>query len=292
LVAQRIVRRAGLARGAMEGLRHPARPHVQAKPFAQQRRNLAVRQSELFVQQHDQRDGVRPQMRARRAERIRGLQGVAPLHASTTAAAPAHMHIEATYLRPHDRQIFLNLCGDARFDQSTAAVGTLIGQRDVKALVDHGGRPSMSMSAVPVTRSTARPTRTRRRRPFREGRGLTLARAARRLQRLCQSLNLSPQPIALPLQPSVFVAKSFAFISRVLDLTAQPLELSLRVLDRFRLVASRHARVMADSRKKYKSKIWISFVHPLTTYSVSRPVGAQRRRRRFRSSWRMRASRT
>ena len=51
---------------------------------------LAVREAEVFIEQHDQHDRVRPEMGARRPERLRRLQRVAPLHASTTVATSAH----------------------------------------------------------------------------------------------------------------------------------------------------------------------------------------------------------
>jgi hypothetical protein len=120
LVAQRRIGRRRLARGAMERVGHATGPHAHTEPVAQQRRDLAVRAAEVFIEQHDQRDRVRPAMGARRPERIRRWQRVAPLHPATTLAAPAHMHSEATHMRPHDRQILLNLGGDARLQPAAA----------------------------------------------------------------------------------------------------------------------------------------------------------------------------
>jgi hypothetical protein len=168
------------------------------------------------------------------------------------------MHIEATHMRPHDRQILLNLSGDARLDQPAATVRTRIGEGDVDPFVNRRRRLPMSMSAVTTTGASAGRTRTCRRCAFREGRRLSLPRAPRRLEGLCQPLNLPPQALALAFQPRVLIAEPLAFISRALDLTAQPLQLSLCVLDALRLVAQWHATVMADSRKKYKSKAWIT----------------------------------
>ena len=82
-----------MARGPMQRVGHATGPDAQPKPVAQQRRDLAVREAEVFIEQHDQRDRMRPEMGARRPERIRRLQRVAALHASTTVATPAHMHI-------------------------------------------------------------------------------------------------------------------------------------------------------------------------------------------------------
>jgi hypothetical protein len=168
------------------------------------------------------------------------------------------MHIKLAHVRPHDRKIFLNLRGDPRFDQAAAAVGALVGQRDVNALVDHGRRLSVAMATMPATGATARPAWMCHRLAFREGRGLPLARAACRLQCLRQPLNLTPQAIALSFQLRILIAKPLAFVARPLNLTAQPLQFSLTVFDVLRLVATRHAIVMADSRKKYKSENWIT----------------------------------
>jgi hypothetical protein len=164
------------------------------------------------------------------------------------------MHLEATHMRPHDRQILLNLSGDARLDQPAAALRARIGEGDVDPFVNRGRRLPMGMSAVATTGASSGRTRPRRRRAFREGRRLSLTRAPRRLERRCQPLNLPPQALALSFQARVLIAERLAFISRALDLTAQPLQLSLSVLDALRLVAQRHATVMADSRKKYNSK--------------------------------------
>jgi hypothetical protein len=161
-------------------------------------------------------------------------------------------------MRPHDRQILLNLGGDARLGHPAAAVRAFIGEGDVDPFVDRGWRLPMGMSAVTTTGASSGRTRTWCRCAFREGRRLSLPRAPRRLERLCQPLNLPPQALALSFQARVLITEPLAFISRALDLTAQPLQLSLCVLDALRLVAQRHATVMADSRKKYKSKTWIT----------------------------------
>jgi hypothetical protein len=242
----------------MERVRHATGPDVQPEPVAQERGDFAVREAKVFIEQHDQRDRVRAEMRARRTEGLRRLPRVASLHAPTTVATPTHMHIEATHMRPHHRQILLNLRGDARLDQAAAALRTRRGEGDVDPFVNRRRRLPMGMSAVTTTGASSGRTRTGRRRAFREGRCLSLPRAPHRLERLGQPLNLPPQALALAFQTRVLLAEPLAFISRALDLTAQPLQLSLGVLDALRLVAQRHATVMADSRKKYKSKLWIT----------------------------------
>jgi hypothetical protein len=85
------------------------RPQVQTEPVAQERCDLAGRQPQVFIEQHDQGDRVRPQMRARGAERVRALQRMPALHPAPTIAAAADMDIEPTHVRADDRQIFLEL---------------------------------------------------------------------------------------------------------------------------------------------------------------------------------------
>ncbi|MGH7130157.1 MAG: hypothetical protein ACREIV_16425, partial [Planctomycetaceae bacterium] len=166
-----------------------------------------------------------------------------------------------------DWQIFLNLSGDARFGQLAPTVRTGRRQRHINRLVDRRRRSSMGVSAVPTTRSPTGPTRLSGRCAFRKRRRLTLTRAARRLKRLGQPLNFAPQSLALGFEPRILVAQSITFILRVLNLAAQPLHLSLGIVDRLRHVASRHATVMADSRKKYNPKLRITPDDPLTSYN-------------------------
>jgi hypothetical protein len=104
------------------------------------------------------------------------------------------------------------------------------------------------------------------RRALRERSRLPLPLAARRLKRLGQPLKVTPQAIALAFQPRVLVTQALTFLARMLNLSAQPLQFSLGVVDRLRSVAAGHATVMADSRKKYKSKLWIGPLNPLTNY--------------------------
>lgn len=248
----------------------------------------------MLIEQHDQRDRVRPEMGARRPEGIRGLPRVAALHASTAVATPAHMHIEATHVWPHDRQVLLNLGGDAGLGQPATAMRARLGEGNVDPFVNRSWRLSVRMSPVSASGATSRRPRLRCRRAFRERRRLTLAGASRRLERSRQPLDIPLQsisivlqsspiafqplplllqlvPIALQLltlslQPRVVLTESFRFLAGLLDLTPQSLPFTLRVIARARGRALRHATVMADSRKKYKPKLWIGVVNPLTSY--------------------------
>jgi hypothetical protein len=178
------------------------------------------------------------------------------------------MHVEPTDMRAYHGQIFLILRREARVDQVAAAVPARLGQGDVNALVDGRRRWPMGMAPMPSARATAWLTGVGDGRALRERRCLTLARAARSVKCLGQPLNLTPQTIALAFEPRVLVAQAITFVARLLDLAAQPLQLPLSVVDRLRGVTSRHATVMADSRNKYKPKLWITPGDPLTSYAV------------------------
>jgi hypothetical protein len=184
------------------------------------------------------------------------------------------VHPKPPDVRLYDRQVLLDLIGDAGLFDGAAAIRTRLGERDGDGFVDVRRRTAMAMTAIPAAATAARLFRVHGRGPFGERGGLTLASAPRRFKRLCQALNLAPQSIALSFEPRILVPELIAFISRLLNLAAQPLQFSLGVVDRLRRVASRHATVMADSRKKYKPKLWISVVNPLTSYpSASAIIG-------------------
>jgi len=143
--------------------------HVKAEPVAQQRGDFAVRQPELLIEQHDQRDRLRPQMRARGAEGIARLQRMSPLDATATLTTAADMHLKTTHVRLHDRQIFLDLGRHARFGDATATVRTRVRKRNVNDLIEGGGGLTMTMATVAPTGATAGWPRIRLRRPFENG---------------------------------------------------------------------------------------------------------------------------
>src|SRR5262245_14658209 len=250
LLAEQVVGRRRLPRRPMERVGDSARPHVQPEPVAQPRCDLAVREAEVFIEQHDQRHGVRTQMRARRTEGIGRLQRMSPLHARPTAATAADMHIELAHVRPHDWQILLNLDRHPRFRQATAAPRTGGWERHVNQLVDGGWRLTMTMSAVAPTSTTTCWLRIRCRRPLRQRCRLSLTCALR-------SGELFLQPLVLALQP---LARLFRF----LKLPPQAIDFSIEVFGRGRFLLGRlavvdHAPVMPESARRYKR-------NPLTSY--------------------------
>jgi len=139
LFAQRRIGGRRATRGPMQGVRHAAGPHAQPEPVAQQRSDLGVRQAQLFVEQHDQRDRVGPQMRAGGVKGVGGLQGMPPLHASAAVGTAADVDVEAAHVPPHNRQILLNLCGEARLGHPAATVWACRRERHLDRFVDRRG---------------------------------------------------------------------------------------------------------------------------------------------------------
>jgi hypothetical protein len=196
------------------------------------------------------------------------------------------MHIEETHVRPHDWQILLNLADDARLGQPAAALRACIGKGNVDAFVNRRGRlampcrpcrrparrPGCRGCAVGAPLETAAPDACRRAAPPR-GRvssarylAAAIAVAFQTLPLVLQLVTIAPQLLALSLQPRVVLTESFRFLTGLLALTPQALQFTLRVFARVRGRALWHATVMADSRKKYKPKLWIGAVNPLTSY--------------------------
>jgi hypothetical protein len=204
------------------------------------------------------------------------------------------MYIEATHMRPHDRQILLNLGGDARLGQPAAPMRALIREGDVDPFVDRGWRLAVRMSPVSAPGATSAAAAAPPA-PLSKTAPPDVCRRARRLQRassarcpaaadpdrvpaaplLLQLVTIAPQLLALSLQPRVVLTESFRFSVGLLDLTPQSLQFTLRVIARAKGRALRHARVMADSRKKYKPRIWIRVVNPLTSYDISSSLSAR-----------------
>ena len=79
----------------MHRLDQPAARDRQPEAVAQQRGDLAVGQAEAFIEQHGERDRLRPQLHGGGAERVGGLQRMAPLHAPAALRALADVHVEA-----------------------------------------------------------------------------------------------------------------------------------------------------------------------------------------------------
>ena len=152
----------------------------------------------------------------------------------------------------------MKLRGDVRFRDGLATRGTRIGQRHVVGFVDDGGDGTLAATAILGARFATGPPGPSRGRALRKRRRLPGARAPRRLQLVLQPriLSFEPGPLAL-------AARAFRFRSR--QFLAQPPILAAQLLDslaRFSIARARHAPVMPDFAKKYKSD-------PVTSYLFS-----------------------
>ena len=119
-VAERRVRRGGASGRALDRVDKSTGGDGQSEPLAIQRRDLSERQSELFVQHDVERHRGWAERRARRANRLRRLEGVSALHAAPTVSAMANRDVERAHDRPDLGQIFLIL-GRVAFGAAPAA---------------------------------------------------------------------------------------------------------------------------------------------------------------------------
>jgi hypothetical protein len=236
----------------MQRVRDAARTHRQPKPIVQQGRDLPVREAELLIEERDQRDRLRTKVRTCGAERVRCLERMAPLDTTMALPALAHMHAKPPHMRVDDRQLFLDLLGHARFSDRAATVRTSGRQRHVNGLVDVARRAAMAVAPVTSAGAPTRSLRLAHGRAFRERRGLPFTRPARGRQFLLQLIVLTLQSVPGSLRP--------------LELTLQPIDFSVELLERgwFRrrrriVRALGHAPVMPESAPQYKRD-------PLTNY--------------------------
>ncbi len=97
--AQRVVGRLGLPRRAAHRVDQAARRDRQPEALPPQPRDLAIRQPEVFIEDHRQRDRLRSELHGGGAERVGRLQRMAALHPSMTRAAASDVHVEAAHER-------------------------------------------------------------------------------------------------------------------------------------------------------------------------------------------------
>jgi hypothetical protein len=242
---QRVICRGRLARRAMDGVHQAAARHGQPKELLQQGRDLAERQPELLVEDHHQRDHLRAELCRRSANRIRRLQRMAPLHTPTASVAPADVQIKLPDDDARDRQLFLVLRGDGRFDDQTGAGRTLRRERHVVSLVDLGRNPPTGFRAVRATRLPSRTFRMRLQR-FCEGGGLPESRPACVIELPFEMINLLTEAL-------IFSAQSIALALRLLRSLA-PVSVVRLAISVVGLRPLRHAAVMPEFAAEYKTR--------------------------------------
>jgi hypothetical protein len=267
-LAQRGIGRPRLAGGTVHRVHHPTARNQQAVLLPKQRGDLPKREPELLIEHDREGDRLRPELRARRAQRVGGLQRVASLH-----AAPAHpTRADVNPKRPDDdprhRQFFLILhCHPGRVDRS-ATVRAVVGQRRVVPLIDPAWAAAPTFAAVPCARFAPWPTRMRGESSG-EGRRLTMRRPAGFIELALQSLVITPQAVVLALQPIMLALQPLPFVFELLALTTQRITFPFRAFGTFAkfidlgrmliaVFAPRrlwHIDVMPEARKLYKYEI-------------------------------------
>ena len=203
-LAEGRIGRLGLARRAMQGAGDRAGGDRQAEAVAQESDDLAMRQPQLFVEDHDQGEGLRPELHRRGAQGIRRLPRVTPLHPPATRRAVTNPHVEAAHARHHHGQVFLILCRHARWRHGTGAVRTRARCRDRDDLVDVRRRRPVPMASVARTRSTSTAPWRWCGGAFRERGCLPFAGSTSQVEFVLQPLVLAPQLIAFALQSDTF----------------------------------------------------------------------------------------
>jgi hypothetical protein len=192
---------------------------VQAEALAEQGRDLAERHAELFVELDRQRNRVRAELDTGRAERLRRLERMSPLHAPMTAPARADMNIEAPPDRFDWRQVFLILRGDVRLGDGLAA------------------RRALRRPRAPL------------RRAFRKRRRLPRAGPTGGFQFRPSAARFSLKSRPLALHPCTVGFGPIQLLAQPHDLLSQ---LGDRLV-RLRLACARHAPVMPEFSRRYNS---------------------------------------
>ena len=215
LLAQGGIGRPRLSRRAMHGVHQPAGRDSQAVLLTQERRDFAEREAQLFVEDHRERDGLRPELDAGSTQRIRRLQRMPALHAPATSPALAHVHAKRADHDSRDGQFFLELRRDTRLADGARTLRTARGQRGVVRFIHSPWPLSVGLDAIVPAGFSAGATRVAGQRLRKRG-GLSVRGATGLLQLPLQAIVVSPQPIALPFDAFEFAAQAILFALRTL----------------------------------------------------------------------------
>ena len=245
----------------MQQVSEAARRHLQAERGPQHVGDLCQRYAHLGVQLDDQRHDAGAQLRTGRAQRIRGLQRVAALHAPLTPRAVAHFDVEAAHDRAHLRDFFLILRRHVGHCDRPAAVGAHPRHRRFQGLVNPCRARAARLPAILRTSPSTGTPAASLRAVLGEGGGLSEPRPTRSgqlppqvldlplltLVLASQAVDLALLPVVLPLaprqlfpEPPYLVAQpSYPFVAGIV--AGQP-------------VLVDHTRLMPYLRQKYNPK--------------------------------------
>ena len=198
----------------MEGTDDGAARQRESEALVEERRDLAERDPELFVERHGKRERLRPELDRRGAERVGGLPGMTALHPTVALGAAADVHPEAAHDGTDDREILLVLIGDALGLDPAPTRRTARRERRLVGLVDH--RRHGALAVPPMGRPTfsPRPLRVRRGGALRERGRLSRPGAPRGLQIVFQPFILAAQPIALAFQLGALTFHACQFVTQ------------------------------------------------------------------------------
>ena len=240
------------------------RGDLQPERGPQQVRDLRQRHPHLGVQLDHQRHDRGAELHARRPQRVGGLQRVPALHPPLTPRAVADLDGEAPHNRAHHGQVFLILRRLASHCDRAAAVRTFPRNRRRVGLVDlRRARPAAVEAILHTGSPSGTPAETLR--PvLRERCGLAATRPTCLVQLPLQALHLFLQAVILTLQSVALALQPALLAPQVLGVALPPRQLSAKAFEvggKFRSpmrerfpVGGRHATVMPQSEKLYKSK--------------------------------------
>ncbi len=253
-LAQRGIGRARLPGGSVHRVHQSTARDRQTVLLLEQRGDLPEREPELLIEDDGERDRLRAELRARRAQRVRGLQRMAPLHPALAHATLADLDAK----RPDDdarhRQCFLILHRHARLADRPTTVRTVVGQRRVVGLIDPARSAATSLASVLGASFATRPAGMRRD-PFRERSRVPMRRAPSLVQLPLQPLDCSTQSLALTPELLVLALQLITLASQPIALALGPLRAFAPLVDlpRALIVGTRHTEVMPEARTKYRT---------------------------------------
>ena len=232
----------------------------QPETLAEQGRDLAEWQSQLFVEHDGEGDGGGPQLRGGRPEGVGGLQRMAALDAPTAVCAVPNGDVKGADARTDHGQIFLKLGRVThQRDRSTARAGR--NGASVR-LIDVRRHGAMGPSAVRQTGFPSRAAGWTAWRASRKGRGLAMQRAPGVIEVVFEAVDFLPQlvsllPIAIPVS-----VRPLMLPAQLLNLTALPVDFALlsfelrnQLFARRRAPRDSHASLMPRLDHAYKGKL-------------------------------------
>ena len=247
LRTQHVVGRGRARRRPSADMDQRAACHAEAEPIAEQRHDVRERQAHPLVQDDDERHGLGAELDGRRAERVRGLEGMPALHAPATRHTRADVHATLAHDGTDDGQIFLVLRGDVRPVDGAPTAGTRDGQRGLMRVINVRRDRARAVAPVGRSRAAARWTAGPLSMRLRERRGLSESGPARGGELMLELFVPTLQPIALTLGAPQRVAQPGDLLLLALDQ-----RVAIRRRRRARLG---HAAVMPEPCNLYKYEI-------------------------------------